>query len=170
MKKTLEKAGYEVFVPLLPDNHKPNRNTYEKFLKESGWDFTDNLIVGHSSGATTVLNLLSSDWFPNASTVVLAGTFLNEKLTRGASWVEPGQFDELFQGVYDAITLKKRARAFYFVHGSNDPYCDIEDARTLCNELDGSFITVKDGHHLGGGSGLTELPQLEDRLRQDGIL
>ncbi|MCX6727278.1 MAG: alpha/beta hydrolase [Candidatus Saccharibacteria bacterium] len=170
MRNLLEAAGYEVFAPLLPENKTPNRHTYEKFLQDSGWDFTNNIIVGHSSGATTALNLLSSDWFPNASTVILAGTFLNQKLTKDADWVQPGQFDNLFLDNYDATAIKKRASSFYFVHGSNDPYCDIDDARNLCEELGGKFIVIQNGHHLGSSSGLTELPKLADQLRHDGII
>lgn len=170
LKSLLEQSGYEVYVPLLPGNHTPNRITYERFLQKSGWDYTDNLIVGHSSGATTALNLLSSDWFPDASTVILAGTFLNQKLTKDAEWVQPGQFDNLFLDNYDAPAIKKRANAFYFVHGSNDPYCDIDDARKLCKELNGTFIVIPNGHHLGSSSGLTELPELAKQLRQDGVI
>ncbi len=170
MREQLEASGFEVFAPLLPNNTVPNRHTYEKFLQDSGWDFTDNLIVGHSSGATTALNLLSSDWFPDASTVILAGTFLNQRLTKDADWVQPGQFDNLFLENYDASVIKKRAQAFYFVHGSNDPYCDIDDAHNLCDELNGTFIVVPNGHHLGSSSGLTELPQLTEQLRQDGVI
>ncbi len=170
LRKQLEAAGYKVFAPLLPDNKIPNRHTYDTFLQNSGWDFSDNLIVGHSSGATTALNLLSSDWFPNASTVILAGTFLNQRLTKDADWVLPGQFDNLFLDSYDASAIKKRAAAFYFVHGSNDPYCDIDDARKMCEELGGTFIVIPNGHHLGSSSELTELPQLEEKLRHDGVL
>lgn len=170
MRKQLEAAGYEVFAPLLPNNKVPNRHMYEKFLRDSGWDFSKNVIVGHSSGATTALNLLSSDWFPDASTVILAGTFLNQRLTKDADWVLPGQFDNLFLVNYDASAIKKRANSFYFVHGSNDPYCDIDDARKPCEDLNGTFIVVPGGHHLGSSSGLTELPQLEEKLRHDGVL
>lgn len=170
MRKQLEASSFEVFAPLLPNNKVPNRHTYEKFLRDSGWDFSKNVIVGHSSGATTALNLLSSDWFPDASTVILAGTFLNQRLTKDADWVQPGQFDNLFLENYDASAIKKRAKAFYFVHGSNDPYCDIDDARKLCKELGGTFIVIPNGHHLGSSSGLTELPKLSEQLRYDGVI
>ena len=52
LQKQLKGMGYQIFAPLLPHNHTPNRFEYEEFLKKYGWDFTDNLIIGHSSGAT----------------------------------------------------------------------------------------------------------------------
>lgn len=170
LEEQLEQAGYEVFAPVLPDNHKPNKDTYGKFLQESGWDFSDNIVIGHSSGATTILNLLLADWFPHAKAAMLAGAFLNEKLTKSAEWYEAGQFDNLFLDTYDPVVLRQKVDNFYFVHGDNDPYCDIKDTKQLCNELDGKFITIKDGHHLSGSSGITELPVLIDVLRADNLL
>lgn len=170
MREVLEENGYEIYAPVLPNNHTPNRKVYEDFLRNSGWDFADNLLVGHSSGATTVLNLLSADWFPEVKAVVLVGTFLNEKFTKEASWYEPGQFDDLFLDQYDLELLSTKSKSFYFVHGNDDPFCDIDDAKDLCKQLQGSFITIKNGHHLGDSSGITELPQLTERLISDGIV
>ncbi len=163
-------AGYEIFAPTLPDNHTPSIETYERFLRDSGWDFTDSIMVGHSSGATTILNLLSQNWFPNIKAAVLVGAFLNEKWTKTADWSEDGQFDNLFLDHYDVDVLHKKAEKFYFIHGDNDPYCDIDDAKKLCGELNGKFTTIENGHHLGDSSGLTELPQIIEALRTDGYL
>ncbi|TXG77338.1 alpha/beta fold hydrolase [Patescibacteria group bacterium] len=169
LKRQLEERGYDVFAPVLPNNDHPDRDTYEAFLCESGWDFSDNIIVGHSSGATTALNLLLADWFPKASAVVLVGTFLNEKLTKPLGEFPDGLFDGLFLDSYDPKQLAQKARAFYFVHGSDDPYCDIDDAKQLCEQVGGTFIEITGGHHLGGASGITELPQLITALDADGI-
>jgi predicted alpha/beta hydrolase family esterase len=128
------------------------------------------VLVGHSSGATTILNLLSAEWFPHVRAVVLVGAFLNEKLTKSAVWYVPGQFDHLFLPDYDPLVIKQKADKFYFVHGDNDPYCDINDAKKLSREVGGMFITVPNGHHLGGTSGRTELPELEEVLRKDGVI
>lgn len=164
LKKELEQQGYQVYAPLLPDNDRPNRRTYEAFLRKSGWDFADNILVGHSSGATTVLNLLLADWFPKVKAVVLVGTFLNEKLTKNLGEFPDGLFDDLFLEGYDPERLKQKAGAFYFVHGSNDPYCDIQDAKVLCEQVGGTFMEIENGHHLGGTSGITELPELINYL------
>lgn len=166
----LKMAGYEVFAPMLPENHTPNRLVYDKFLRESGWDFTDSVLIGHSSGATTVLNLLMADWFPPIKAAVLVGTFLNEKLTKTAEWHDPGQFDNLFLEEYDPVVLKSKAGSFYFVHGSDDPYCDIDDAKKLSEQVDGVFITIENGHHLGSESGITELPQITDVFIHDSVM
>jgi len=158
-KSQLEARGYDVWVPLLPENHTPNRFVYEDYIQKSTWDFTDNIIIGHSSGATTLLNLLSTPWFPKIDKAILVGTFLNEKLLPAASWYEPGQFDNLFaKNAYDIGLLKSKVKEFYFIHGNDDPYCDVNDTRTLCSELGGRFVLVPGGLHLS--SNRKELPEL----------
>ncbi|MGB2787557.1 MAG: alpha/beta hydrolase, partial [Candidatus Saccharimonadaceae bacterium] len=167
----LAESGYEVYAPQLPNSHKPDRVTYEKFLRESGWNFEDNVLVGHSSGATTILNLLTSDWFPGAEAAVLVGTFLNEDLTNVAEWVEPGQFAGLFPNEgFDISKLGSKCKSFYLVHGSDDPYCSYDDAKDFAMKLGGRFITVAGGHHLGVRSGIHELPSLYEALEEDGFL
>jgi predicted alpha/beta hydrolase family esterase len=75
LKKYLEQRGYQVWVPLLPNNDVPNRFTYNDFLFNSDWDFTDNLVIGHSSGAVSVLNLISDNRCPKISTAVMVGVW-----------------------------------------------------------------------------------------------
>lgn len=164
----LENRGVDLFVPLLPENHTPNRFVYDEFLQESEWDFTDNVLIGHSSGATTVLNLLQSDWLPSIDTVVLVGAFLNEKLLHDVDWYEPGQFDNLFPETFDEQKIKGRAKKFYFIHGSDDLYCDINDAKEFCKKVGGVFIEVPEGKHLS--SNRTELPEIIPPLKESSVL
>lgn len=170
MRSELEQRGYEVYAPDLPDNHNPSREVYEAFLKESGWDFTDNLLVGHSSGTTTILNLLMSEWFPKVKAAVMVGMFLNEKLTKTADWYETGQFDNLFVEKFDTEKIKSKCPEFICVHGDNDHACDYEDAQSFCQELGGTFITIKNGAHLNSSSGITELPQIIQKLDEKNLL
>lgn len=165
IKKELEAAGYQVFAPELPDNDVPNRHTYNNFLKNSGWDFTDNLIIGHSSGATTVLNLLSTDWFPHIKTAVLVGAFLDESLLLDVDWYNEEMFKDLFPpNGFNAEEIKQKADHFYFIHGEKDPLCDAEEARKLCKELGGDFNLVLGGGHFS--SPTTELPEIITALKQ----
>jgi predicted alpha/beta hydrolase family esterase len=165
LKEQLEANGYEVWAPELPDNDIPNRHTYDDFLKNSGWDFTDNLLVGHSSGATTVFNLLSSDWMPHIKTAVVVGTFLNEDLTRLTDWYDDKQFKNLFppEG-FDVTKIKQKAGHIYFIHGDQDPLCSFDDAKKFCKELEGTFIPVVGGGHFSAP--VTELSEIITTLKQ----
>lgn len=158
-KRELESRGFEVFVPLLPENHTPNKAVYEQSIRDSGWDFADNLVIGHSSGATTALNLFASEWFPVVQETILVGTFLNERALEGASWYVPGQFDNLFPtGGFDITAIKQKAGTIHFIHGDNDPYCLLTDTLEFANQTGGEVLVVKEGLHLS--SNRSELPEL----------
>lgn len=159
LKSELENKGYEVRVPLLPENHTPNRQVYSDFLESTDWSFENCILIGHSSGATTALNLLSSDWFPHVNKTILVGTFLNERLLSRVDWYEKGQFDNLFpSGGYDADLLKKKSNSFIFLHGSDDPYCSLDDATVFANRVDGEMVVIQDGLHLS--SNRKDLPEI----------
>jgi predicted alpha/beta hydrolase family esterase len=168
MKDSLKARGYEVWVPELPENHTPSRDVYDAYLRASDWNFADNLVIGHSSGATTALNLLSSDWFPRVRAAVLVGTFLNESLLEGASWYSPGQFDHLFpQEGFDFSLIRQRAEAFYFFHGSDDPYCSLDDASRAAVALGAAMTVIPGGKHLS--SNVTAIPELLSVLDASGL-
>jgi predicted alpha/beta hydrolase family esterase len=159
LKKELEGKGYKVWIPELPENHTPNQEKYEAYLRSSSWDFSDNLMIGHSSGATTILNLLASEWLPEVEAAVLVGTFLNERALQGADWYSPGQFDDLFpEGGFDYAKIRKKASNIYFIHGANDPYCLIEDAEEAARKLGSDVKVVEGGLHLSANR--TELPEI----------
>ena len=161
----LEARGYKIFEPQLPNCHTPDRREYHHFLTHQGWDFADNLLIGHSSGATTVLNLLQSNDIPVVETAILVSAFLNECLTIGTNQYEPGQFDNLWPEVgFDAEKIRRGARRILFIHSDNDSYCSYDDAREFADKVGAEFVAVHDGQHLGLESGLRELPQITDYL------
>lgn len=170
LREQFEQGGYEVWAPVLPDNMRPNANKYWEFLHNSDWDFTDNVLVGHSSGATSVLNLLSNPEFPKAKAAVLVGAFLNERLTKGSSdFTDNTQFKDLFPAEgFDWQYVKSRSDKFYFIHGDNDPYCAHEDTKEAANLVGGKLVTVYGGGHLSGG--VHELPEMAEVLKDEGIL
>lgn len=161
-------AGNQIWFPSLPENHTPNKAVYETFLKNSNWDFSDNILIGHSSGATTILNLLQSDWFPAVEAVVLVGVFLNERLLPDVDWYEKGQFDGLFIDTFDLKNIKSKARNFYFIHGDNDQYCSFDDAHDFAEKVGGRFIAVPNGKHLS--SNRADLPEIIPILKEAGVL
>ena len=169
---TLRSEGYKVLQPTLPNNHVPNRETYNNFLFSQGWDFQDNILVGHSSGTSAILNLLADDRCPPVKAAVLVATFLEAP----AGWAEEKgferhQFDRLFPGEgFDLDQISKNCKNFYFFHGDNDEYCPIELAQQMCEQLHGQFFVIKNGGHLGGTSGFTEIPEIISALKADKIL
>jgi len=168
-KKELEAIGFEVWVPLLPKNDTPNRQTYNDFLFGSGWDFTDNVVIGHSSGAVSVLNLLADERCPHINIGVMVGAWYD---TKNSPLVDKDRFDNLFPpDGFDYKSLKKKANRLVYIHGDSDGHCPLEQAEWMAKQTSSEIIIIPKGGHLTGSAGFTDLPQLiialESTVRND---
>lgn len=163
LKEWLEGRGYEVWVPSLPNNHTPNRHTYNDFLLNSNWDFTENLIIGHSSGAVSILNLLQDERCPHIKTAVLVGVWAHMEGTD----LDRDQFKDLFpESGFNLEIIKQKADKFLFIHGDDDPFCPLDQAQWLAKQLRSEIIVVPGGKHLSQAFGFSKLPQLTGALEE----
>ncbi|HSX15279.1 MAG TPA: alpha/beta fold hydrolase [Candidatus Saccharimonadales bacterium] len=157
LKTELEAAGYEVWVPLLPENEAPDREKYNDFLFGQGWDFTDNIVVGHSSGAVAVLNLLMDSRCPKINLGVMVSAW-SGGIPNGYP-PDTHKFAKLFpRHGFKFRRIRANAANLAFLHGSDDPYCPVEQAVTLATKLKAPIQLVPTGGHLG--MQFTELPQV----------
>lgn len=161
IKAELEELGYEVWVPLLPGNHTPNMSVYNNFLLGTGWDFTDNLVIGHSSGAVATLNLLMDPRCPKIQTAVMVGAWAQNDQTD----LDAEQFKDTFppEG-FDFAKIKSNSSNQLFIHGDNDPYCPLDQAKWLAKQLSCEIVVIPNGGHLGADHGYREFPQLIEIL------
>lgn len=155
LKNKLEEQGFEVWVPLLPDNHTPNRQIYNDFLLGSGHDFTNSIVVGHSSGAVEVLNLLMDERCPRIRLGVMVSAWDHGTPTD----MDYEQFKDLFPpGGFDFELIKQKADNLAFLHSADDPYCPLAQAEFLADNLNAPLTVIQNGGHLG--ESFTEFPQL----------
>lgn len=143
----LEKESYKVWVPQLPDCNKPNIDKYNKFiLSNKNWNFNnESIIVGHSSGAVAILGLLEA--LPDdikVDTCYLVGSFRNN-----LDW---DALDELFLRPFDFEKIKTKAKKFVFIHSDNDPYCPLDHAKYLSEQVDGELIIKEGQKHFSVGT------------------
>lgn len=158
LKMQLEANEYHVWVPLLPDNQAPNRQTYNDFLFSSDWDFTNNLVVGHSSGAVSILNMLMDKRCPHIAHGVMVSAWAHGMPD---NMKDVGQFANLFPPENFAYeVIKNRADKLTFLHAEDDPYCPIQQARDLAAYLGAEFIGLPTGGHFGAN-----YPQLAQLLK-----
>lgn len=164
LKTELEKIGFEVWVPDLPDSAHPSIEKYNDFLFKSGWDFNNNLLVGHSSGAVEIMGLLQA-LPPNqkVDTAILVGSF-SEPLNKDESARRSG----LFAKPFNFELIKSKSKQFIFIHSDNDPYCPLEQAQYLHKKLGGEFRLIPGQKHfnLEASPSYKEFPGLLEIIKQ----
>jgi uncharacterized protein len=156
LEKELNRRGYEVWLPQLPDAEMPNAEKYNELLLNHGFNFNDEtILVGHSSGAVSILNLLQE--LPGGTKIkaaFLVGAFEKPLDVTARS--------ELFPKPFDFEKIKSRCGKFIFLHSDNDPYCPLEGAQFLAKKLGGE-LTVEPGQghfNLETGPQYKEFPLL----------
>lgn len=163
LKNELERKNWKVWAPDLPDANHPNIKKYNEFIfSNKDWQFNEETtIVGHSSGSVAILGLLQH--FPadtKINTAILVGSF---KDNIGKEYLD-GLFDEKF----DFEKIKNKALRFIFIHSDNDPYCPLEHAKYLANQLNGELI-IKPGQghfNLQASPNYTQFPLLLELLSE----
>lgn len=161
LKDKLEADGYEVWVPLLPENHTPSKEVYNNFLLGSDWDFADNVVIGHSSGAVEVLNLLMDDRCPKIKLGIMVGAWAGGPPD---NWEDVAQFDTLFpENEFNFEKIKSNAKRLEFVHGDDDKYCPVSQAKWLAEQTGSELHLIQNGGHLGRQ--FKELPILLDLIK-----
>lgn len=157
LKDELEKKGYLVWVPNLPNSAKPNTKNYNDFiLGNTRWSFNEkSILIGHSSGAVAMLGLLQE--LPEGTTVDTCIFVSAFKDNLGSE-----EFNGLFEKPFDFERIKTKAKKFIFIHSDNDPYCPLEHAKFLAKKLGGELIIKKgQGHfNLEHGPEYKEFPFL----------
>ena len=145
IKSELESRGFEVWIPKLPNNHTPNRKAYNDFLLNSDWDFTNNLVIGHSSGAVSVLNLLEDERCPSIDIGILVGAWSHMDETD----LDREQFKDLFPGGgFNFPKIKAKCKKLVFLHGDDDSFCPLDQAKWLANQTNNDIIIIPGGQHL----------------------
>jgi len=138
----LKSRGYDVWLPQLPDAEMPSANKYNQLLLNHGFDYNqETIMVGHSSGAVSILNLLQE--LPEGvktKAAFLVGAFKGP--------LDKSNRSELFPKPFDFAKIKSRCGKFVFIHSDNDPYCPLSDAEFLTEKLDGVLVVQEGQGHF----------------------
>jgi predicted alpha/beta hydrolase family esterase len=163
LKGHLEADGYRVWLPQLPHSDQPNTQIYNQFLL-ANTDFSFNeqtIMVGHSSGAVAALNLLQH-LSPNQK---IKAAFLVSAFKDDLGWEA---LTDLFIEPLDFKTIKAKAGQFIFLHADNDPYCPLQHAEYLAQQVGGQLILKPGQGHFNTeiSENYTAFPELLEIIQQ----
>src|SRR3989344_2796619 len=131
IKKHLESKGYEVWVPLLPNNDHPRIDECLDFILKNAKFDSSTILIGHSSGCPLILSILERINVKVSKAVLVAGFArpLSEK-------PEPMVQDE-----FSWERIRKNCNDFIIINSADDPWgCTDKEGRYIFDNTGGKFI------------------------------
>lgn len=156
LKKELEKHGFKVIMPAMPETDTP---TLEKWLSHLqavvGTPDEQTYFVGHSLGCITILRLIESlkDNEQVGGAVLVAGF--------GHNLEYEGYKNELisfFANPVDWEKIKKHCKGFVALHSDNDPWVPIKHNQLFKEKLGAEGIIEHNKIHYGDDDNILEVP------------
>ena len=160
LKQELEKRGFAVFNPAMPEPLNPQIDVWVSFIKKQvGTPNKNTILFGHSIGAQTILRYLES---LSENEMVGGAVFL-------AGWVH--LTNEAYETEEDSKIakpwletplswgkIKSRAGKFVGIFSDNDRLVPITDAKVFKEKLGAKIVVEHNKGHFSGSDGITELP------------
>lgn len=163
LKKELEKRGFYVEVPKMPDTSKPKIDAWVSYLSKTVGNADENtFFVGHSVGCQTILRYLET--LPNQMLVsgcVFVAPWFNlvgltedeERIIR--PWLEkPIEFTR----------VKLHTSNFISIFSDNDPFVSLENKNLFKNLLGSKIIVKHKKGHFSGEDNITKLSVVLESL------
>jgi len=138
LKRELEKQGYSVWLPSLPNSKFPNLKDWIPFLLENGKFGDETVIIGHSAGAQIILSLLEKLDVKIKQAILVSGY---------AKVLRKDMDSEKNVDEYSWEAIKPKCEKFIFINSDNDPWtCDDKQGRIMFDNLGGMQIVLHEGH------------------------
>ena len=158
LKAEMEKRGWEVSVPALPNSAEPEQARWLPYLQMIVGKVDKNtFMVGHSLGCITILRFLER--LPKEE--FIGGAILV------AGFDNPLKYKELknfFQEVISWDRIKKDCKKFVTIHSEDDPEVPLENGLRFERNLRAKRIVVNGLKHFSGGDGVTSVPIILQEL------
>jgi hypothetical protein len=162
LKKELQKKGFEVFNPAMPDTNNPKIDVWINALKKLvGIVDEETYFVGHSIGCQAILRYLETlDKKIKVGNVVLVAPWLHldaqtikeegeESVNIAKPWVEtPINFEKI------VLHIKKITCIF----SDSDPFVPLSDAKLFKQKLNAKTIIEKSKGHFSQSDEIKQLP------------
>ncbi len=160
LKEELEKKGYRVIVPSMPETSEPKIKNWISHLKKTIGKLDENtLLIGHSMGCQTIMRYLEgSDYDKKVNVIFVAGWFKLNNLegeeveSIAKPWLDtPINFNK----------IKSKINSIIVLLSSNEPYnCLKENGKTFKEKLGAKVLTLKNKGHFTEEDNIKKLPEI----------
>jgi predicted alpha/beta hydrolase family esterase len=159
LAQELEKLGNRVIMPTLPAAERSDRKTWLNSVRKlvDDVDLSDLIIVGHSLGVVTALDLIEQT--PVKALISVSG-FVSDY---GAEM--NGYF--LKEKTIDFDKVNKNLQKKFVIYGDNDPYVPQATLKSLADNLKINPEVIPNGGHLNTDAGYISFPRLLEIIRKE---
>lgn len=167
LKRELEKKGFKVIVPEMPNTSEPEINVWVSHLKKIvGKLDDDTYFIGHSIGCQAIMRFLEKEDYNGkiGKVIFVAGWFKLENLEDeeveaiASSWTNtPIDFNKVKQKLSNLTVFLS----------SNEPYGFVEDnKKTFREKLGAKVILEENKGHFTEGDGIKKLPEVLKEIQE----
>lgn len=162
LKVELEKKGYYVFVPALPDTNSPTPTKWIHALSEIvGTPTVNDYFIGHSIGCMTILRYFET--LPLSETVggaIFVAGFYKDLDYSGYK----NNLASFFTKPLVWTKIKNICSQILGVYSDDDPWIPLIHAEILRKKLQSEITILSDCKHFTSEDGITNLPLVRDQL------
>jgi uncharacterized protein len=158
VKSFLEKNGYSVWAPQLPNPDKPDIKIQLPFVLKDGIFNQDTVLISHSAAGPLVLSILENIKTKIHKAIIVSGYIFQSKT----------QPTLILQEKYDTQKIKNNCSDLIFINSNNDPWgCNDKQGIAMWKQFGGTLILRENEGHCGSGTfnqPYTHFPLLEKLL------
>lgn len=162
LKAQLEKQGYEVSVPDMPDPDPPILATWLPHLqKVIGQPDDELLLVGHSIGTVTIMRYLESLESGRVGKVILVAGFTDQLGFK--------ELENFFETRLNFAAIRDKSKdGFVAIQSDDDPFVSEQYGERLKEELNAKLVIKHGAGHMSGSvdgeQACTELPEVLENI------
>lgn len=161
LKKELQKFGFRVFIPRMPNPAHPQKDSWVRKLKTVIEKPDKNTyLVGHSLGAIAILRYIES--LPQEEKIgrmiSVGGRFISNP--------KKGIIEGFFHPSLRWQAIKKRCRFFIGIYSKNDTLVSLENAYLMRKKLSAKLILEKNKGHFTRSDNVFKLPILLKKIKK----
>ncbi|OGF20659.1 hypothetical protein A2316_03900 [Candidatus Falkowbacteria bacterium RIFOXYB2_FULL_38_15] len=138
LKSELEKRGFEVFAPNLPNSNKPNLKEQTKFISENFNIDDKTIIVAHSLGGVLAMKMLAENNL-KAKKIIMVAPPAKTEFKDGKK--RPA-VEEFCDWKFNYSKIKKAVGEVVVIADKEDSVVPIEQPKEIATELNAKFVEV----------------------------